>query len=166
MAEKHFTGLRAKMLVVVATGMVLLFTILFMVARTVLLDGYAKLESNKTLIQVNSAVTLLNEQSQQLEGIVSEYAHWDDTYQYMLQPDAPYIDSNYTNETFNHLKVKAILLVNPEGVALYKRGFDFTNGKPWPIPILLEQAVSKGGIFLNPSKDHMSGFFGRQKAFA
>jgi diguanylate cyclase (GGDEF)-like protein/PAS domain S-box-containing protein len=159
MAEKHFTGLRAKMLVVVAAGMVLLFTILFTVARTVLLDGYAKLESNKTLIQVNSAVTLLNEQSHQLEGIVSEYAHWDDTYQYMVQPDARYIDSNYTNETFNHLKVKAILLVNPEGVALYKRGFDFTNGKPWPIPILLEQAVSKGGIFLNPSKDHMAGFF-------
>jgi hypothetical protein len=44
MAEKHFTGLRAKMLVVVAAGMVLLFTILFTVARTVLLEGYAKLE--------------------------------------------------------------------------------------------------------------------------
>jgi diguanylate cyclase (GGDEF)-like protein/PAS domain S-box-containing protein len=159
MAEKHFTGLRAKMLVVVAAGMVLLFTILFTVARTVLLEGYAKLESNKTLIQVNSVVTLLNEQSQQLEGIVSEYAHWDDTYQYMVQPDARYIDSNYTNETFSHLKVKAIMLINPEGVAVYKRGFDFTNNKPWPIPKSLDQAVSKGGIFLDTSKDHMAGFF-------
>ena len=159
MAEKHFTGLRAKMLVVVAAGMVLLFTILFTVARTVLLEGYAKLESNKTLIQVNSVVTLLNEQSQQLEGIVSEYAHWDDTYQYMVQPDARYIDSNYTNETFSHLKVKAIMLINPEGVAVYKRGFDFTNDKPWPIPKSRDQAVSKGGIFLDTSKDHMAGFF-------
>ncbi len=159
MAEKHFTGLRAKMLVVVAAGMVLLFTILFLTARMVLLDGYSKLESNKTLIQVSSAVKLLNEQVQQLDGIVSEYAHWDDTYQYMAQPDARYIDSNYTNETFSHLKVKAIILVNPEGQAVYKRSFDFTNGKPWNIPKLLDQAVSKGGIFLDPSKDHLSGFF-------
>jgi diguanylate cyclase (GGDEF)-like protein/PAS domain S-box-containing protein len=159
MAEKHFTGLRAKMLVVVAVGMVLLFTILFLTARMVLLDGYSKLESKKTLIQVSSAVTLLNEQVQQLDGIVSEYAHWDDTYQYMVQPDTRYIDSNYTNETFNHLKVKAIIIVNSEGESVYKRGFDFTVGKPWNIPKSLEQAVSKGGLFLDPSKDHLSGFF-------
>lgn len=159
MAKKQFTGLRVKMLVVVAAGMVLLFTILFLTARMVLLDGYTKLESNKTLIQVSSAVTLLNEQVQQLDGIVSEYAHWDDTYQYMVQPDARYIDSNYTNETFNHLKVKAIIIVNPEGEAVYKRGFDFTVGKPWNIPKSLEQAVSKGGLFLDSSKVHLTGFF-------
>jgi len=159
MAEKHFSGLRVKMLVVVAAGMLLLFTILFLTARMVLLDGYSKLESNKTLIQVNSAITLLNEQVQQLDGIVSEYAHWDDTYQYVVQPDARYIDSNYTNDTFKHLKVKAIIIVNPEGEAVYKRGFDFTVGKPWNIPKLLEQAVSKGGLFLDPSKDQQSGFF-------
>lgn len=159
MAKKQFTGLRVKMLVVVAAGMVLLFTILFLTARMVLLDGYTKLESNKTLIQVSSAVTLLNEQVQQLDGIVSEYAHWDDTYQYMVQPDARYIDSNYTNETFNHLKVKAIIIVNPEGEAVYKRGFDFTVGKPWNIPKSLEQAVSKRGLFLDSSKVHLTGFF-------
>lgn len=159
MAEKHFTGLRAKMLLVVAAGMVLLFTILFLTARMVLLDGYSKLESNKTLIQVSSAVTLLNEQAQQLDGIVSEYAHWDDTYQYMVQPDARYINSNYTNETFNHLKVKAIILVNAEGEAVYKRGFDFSTGKPWSIPKLLDSAISKGGLFLDPSRDQLSGFF-------
>ncbi|MDO9204527.1 EAL domain-containing protein [Methylotenera sp.] len=159
MAEKHFTGLRAKMLVVVAAGMILLFTILFLAARMVLLDGYSKLESNKTVIQVNSAVTLLKEQTKQLDGIVSEYAHWDDTYQYMIQPDSRYIESNYTDGTFTNLKVKAIVLVNSEGEAIYKRGFDFSTGKLWPIPKLLEQAVSKDGLFLDPSKDHLSGFF-------
>ena len=76
MAEKHFTGLRAKMLVVVAVGMILLFTLVFFAARKVLYDGYAKLESNKTLIQVSSAATLLNEQIEQLDGIIAEYAHW------------------------------------------------------------------------------------------
>lgn len=159
MADKQFTGLRVKMLVVVAVAMVLLFTILFLTARMVLLDGYAKLEANKTRIQVSSAVTLLNEQVQQLDGVVSEYAHWDDTYQYVVQPDAKYIDSNYTDDTFNHLKIKAIILVNSDGEAVYKRGFDFSTSKPWNIPKLLDQAVSKGGMFLEPSKDHLSGFF-------
>ena len=147
------------MLLVVATGMVLLITLLFFAARTMLLDGYSKLENDKTLIQVSSAVSLLEEQSKQLDGIVAEYAHWDDTYQYMVQPEPRYIESNYTNETFGHLKVKAIILVNPEGEVVYKRGFDFISGKPWNIPKLLEQGVGKGGLFVDLSKEHTSGFF-------
>jgi diguanylate cyclase (GGDEF)-like protein/PAS domain S-box-containing protein len=159
MAEKHFTGLRAKLLLVVAVGMVSLFTMLFFTARMVLQEGYTKLETNKTLIQVGSAVTLLNEQTQQLDGIVAEYAHWDDTYQYMVQPDPRYIESNYTNETYTHLKIKAIFIVNSEGEAVYKRGYDFNTGKAWDIPKLLEKAIGKGGLFLDPAKDHLSGFF-------
>ena len=159
MTDNHAVGLRAKMLVVVAAGMVLLFSILFLAARSVLLNGYSKLESNKTLIQVGSVVTLLNEQVEQLDGIVSEYAHWDDTYKYIIHPDARYIDSNYTNETFKHLKVKAIILVNQKGEAVYKRGFDFTIGRSWSIPNQLEQAISKGGLLLDTTKDRQSGFY-------
>jgi diguanylate cyclase (GGDEF)-like protein/PAS domain S-box-containing protein len=159
MAEKHFTGLRAKLLLVVAVGMILLFSLLFFTARMVLQEGYAKLEKDKTTIQVGSAITLLKEQTQQLDGIVAEYAHWDDTYQYVAMPEPRYIESNYTNETFAHLKVKAIFIFNPEGEAVYKRGFDFNTGKSWQIPKLLEDAVSKGGKFLDPSKNHQSGFF-------
>ena len=158
MAKKQFTGLRVKMLVVVAVGMLLLFTILFFTARMVLIEGYDKLESNKTAIQISSAITLLSEQVQQLDGIVAEYAHWDDTYQYMVQPDPRYIDSNYTNDTFSHLKVKAIMLINPDGVAVYQRGFDFVNGKPWRIPKPLELAVSHGGFLVNQKSEHLSGF--------
>ncbi|MDP3087354.1 MAG: EAL domain-containing protein [Methylotenera sp.] len=147
------------MLIVVAGGMTLLFTLLFLTARTVLLDGYAKLEKDKTLIQVNSAISLLKEQAQQLDGIVAEYARWDDTYQYMSLPDPQYIESNYTSETFGNLRVKAITLVNLEGEAVYRRGYDYTSGKPWLIPKLIEQAVSKGGVLIDATKDHTLGFF-------
>ncbi len=147
------------MLMVVAVAIVLLFTLLYFTARMVILNGYTKLENDKTLIQVASAVSLMAEQSQQLDGIVGEYAHWDDTYQYLAQLDPRYIESNYTNETFSHLKVKAIILVNLEGEAVYKRGFDFVSGRPWPIPKLLEKAVSKGGLLVDLTRARRTGFF-------
>jgi sensor domain CHASE-containing protein len=112
MSEKHFTGLRPKMLIVVAAGILLLFTLLFLVVRIMLLDGYLKLEKDKTTIQVKSAVSILKDQSKQLDGVAIEYAHWDDTYHYMAQPNARYVDSNYTNEAFNNLKIKAIIFVD------------------------------------------------------
>jgi diguanylate cyclase (GGDEF)-like protein/PAS domain S-box-containing protein len=159
MAEQHFTGLRAKMLIVVAVGILLLFTLIFLSARTVLFEGYEKLEKDKTLIQVSSAMSLLKEQAEQLHGVVGEYAHWDDTYQYMLQPEARYIESNYTEDTFYNLKIKAIILVNTEGQALYKRGFDFVTKQSWIIPKQIEQAAAKGGSLIDPSKAHTLGFF-------
>ena len=70
------------MLLAMAAGMLLLFALIFFVTRTVLLDGYAKLEKDKTNIQVNSAISLLNEQSNQLNSSVRDNAHWDDIYQY------------------------------------------------------------------------------------
>ena len=54
---EKITGLRAKMLLALAVGMLLMFVLIFLVARTSLMQGYAKLEQDKTAIQVNSAVS-------------------------------------------------------------------------------------------------------------
>ena len=67
-------SLRTKMLLAMAAGMLLLFALVFFVARTVLLDGYSKLEKDKTNIQINSAISLLKEQSDQLSTSVRDYA--------------------------------------------------------------------------------------------
>ena len=159
MSEKHFTGLRPKMLIVVAAGILLLFTLLFLVVRIMLLDGYLKLEKDKTTIQVKSAVSILKDQSKQLDGVATEYGHWDDTYHYMAQPNTRYVDSNYKNETFNNLKIKAIILVDAQGKILYKRGYDFNTGKRWPIPEAIEREVIKGGALSDTSKASKLGFF-------
>ena len=73
------------MLLAMAAGMLLLFALIFFVARTVLLDGYSKLEKDKTNIQINSAIGLLNEQSDQLSTNARDYAHWDDMYQFVYK---------------------------------------------------------------------------------
>ena len=73
--SNYFSGLRAKMLLALALGMVLLFSLMFFVARTVLLEGYAKLEKDKTLIQINSAKSLLEDQYEQLSASVKDNAH-------------------------------------------------------------------------------------------
>ncbi len=145
------------MLMVVALGLALLFTYLFFVARYVLLDGYDRLEKDKSLIQVSSAVHLLQEQSQQLEGIVSDWAHWDDTYAYFIQPNPGYIKSNINDDTFRHLKINAIFLINLEGEVILKRGFDYLSGQPWQPPVKLEQIVAKNGVLADLSKENTSG---------
>ena len=152
-------SLRTKMLLAMAAGMLLLFALIFFVARTVLLDGYAKLEKDKTNIQVNSAISLLNEQSNQLNSSVRDNAHWDDIYQYMVTRNPAFIKSSFNDNTFSNSKVNAIFIVNNEGEALYRKGLDYASGKPWHIPDMLEQAIKAGGTLINPAKSSQSGLF-------
>lgn len=161
MAGLHFKSLRTKLVVIVAVGTLVLFASQFIMARVVLLKGFSQLELDKTLIQIGSLVSLLKDQSQQLDGIVSDWAQWDDTYQYITTPDPAYIESNYGPDTFRHLNINAVMLVNRKGDTLFKKGIDAVSGQPWPIPETIERAVAKGGTLLGSTsgKNHVSGLF-------
>ena len=161
MTEKHFKGLRTKLVIMVAISMLALFATQFIAARALLLKGYSQLELDKTLIQIGSAVSLLQDQSQQLDGIVSDWAQWDETYQHIITPNPVYIESNYGPDSFRHLNINAVIIVGLKGEVLFKRGFDAESGKPWPIPKIIEQAAAKGGALLGSTsgKGHVSGLF-------
>lgn len=156
---KKFTGLRAKLLLLIAIGLILLFAILFLITKLFLQQGYSKLEHDKTLIQVNSAESLLKEQSDQLSSVTRDYAHWDDTYHFIKTQDPAYLKSNFNDTTFSNIKINAIIIVNLEGEIVFKKGLDFITGQPWRIPQQLEQAASKGGVLVDPENDDISGLF-------
>ena len=159
MHNKYINSLRSKMLLAMAAGMLLLFALIFFVARTVLLDGHSKLEKDKTTIQINSAISLLNEQSDQLEISVRDYAHWDDMYQFVVKKDPTFIKASLTNTLFSNFKINALLVINNAGEIVYQRGVDHTTLKPWRIPELLLQATRKGSVLTDMSKTNTSGLF-------
>jgi diguanylate cyclase (GGDEF)-like protein/PAS domain S-box-containing protein len=159
MTIERFTSLRTKMLLALSLGMVLLFTLTFIVARTEILQGYSKLEKDKTIIQVNSAIGLLNEQPDQLSSVVRDYAHWDDLYQYVAKPTPAFIESSFADSMFSNIKINAVFIIDSQGKVLHKKSIDYLSGKPWHIPTILEQAVSKGGSLIDPSVSSSSGFF-------
>ena len=147
------------MLLALALGMLLLFSMMFFFAQTVLIEGYAKLEQDKTLIQINSAKSLLEDQSEQLSASVKDNAHWDDLYEYTQNPNPAFIKSSFSDATFANIKVNAIFIVNNEGEVLFGKSFDYANQKSWHIPDLLMQAVRKGGVLIDPAKSSQSGLF-------
>ena len=152
-------SLRTKMLLAMAAGMLLLAALIFFVARTVLLDGYSKLEKDKTNIQINSAISLLKEQSDQLSTSVRDYAHWDDMYQFVHKKDPAFIKASLTDTVFFNFKINALFVINSEGEAVFQKGIDHTSGKAWRIPDLVLQATRKGGVLTDPSKSNTSGLF-------
>jgi diguanylate cyclase (GGDEF)-like protein/PAS domain S-box-containing protein len=152
-------GLRPKMLLALALGISLLFSLTFFVARTSLLQGYSQLEDEKVKIQIDAAINLLSEQAYQLDFTARDTAHSDDLHQFAVKPNSAYIKANWDDNAQINLKVNAVLIVDNQGEVLHQRGLDYTTGKPWPIPSLLMQAISKGGALVNPAKTSTSGLF-------
>ena len=141
---------------IVAT-ILLLFAVMFFSARENLLKGYSQLEQDKTLIQLNSAESLIKEQSDQLSTVTRDYSHWDDTYAFVEDHNEKFIQSNLNETTYGNLKINAIIIVNLNGEVVYKNGLDFENSKPWHIAPELERAFSKGGALVNLNVDNISG---------
>jgi sensor domain CHASE-containing protein len=147
------------MLLGLAAGMLILFGLLFYVARFVLLDGYAQLEKDKVLLQLDNASSLLKDQYEQLSTVTRDYAHWDDTYQYMDRRNSSFVESNFNDTTFTNLKINAIILVDSNGKAIFKKGLNYATATPWHIPDLLLRAFLKEGDLANPSVKNISGLF-------
>jgi sensor domain CHASE-containing protein len=117
-------------MVAVGASLLVLFLLQFFTARSVLTQGYSKLEFDKTQIQVASAKNLIEQQYEQLSGIGIDWAHWDDTYEFIAKPNNKYIESNYTEDTFSHLRINAIILADNQGKIIYQRGYDYLEKNP------------------------------------
>ena len=152
LSKVNLKNFKFGLMAVIAISLLLLLIVQFVATRSLLVRGYSSLESDKTYIQIKNAQRMIALEGQQLEGLTKNWAHWDDSYDYMVTHKQAYIDSNYTNAVFSNLKINAIFLTNNNGEIVYQSGYDFVNDKPWAIPSKLNLAVSKNGIFIQPTK--------------
>jgi diguanylate cyclase (GGDEF)-like protein/PAS domain S-box-containing protein len=159
----HFSSLRGKVLLALSIGMLLLFGLVFFVARNVLLEAYSKLEADKTTIQINSAISLINEQAQQLSISVINNAHWDDIYYYMDKPSVQFTDSTMNATTHAVLKVNVIFIADNNGEVVFKSSLDYKTGKPLHIPSLLSQEIRANSLLIDTKKPNISGLFWTQE---
>jgi sensor domain CHASE-containing protein len=64
--------------------------------------------------------------SKAIENIVVDWAYWNDTYEFIMDPKAhpSYIGANISRNTFRNLRLVGIQYINNSFDILYERGFD------------------------------------------
>ncbi len=80
---------------------------------------------------------------------VGDWAPWDDTYNFILDGNKQYIESNFGTSTMANLKVNFVLFYNNSGHLVYGTGLDIKNGENIPIPISFRSDISPNYILLN-----------------
>lgn len=140
--------LRKKTIIIFCITFILLLLALISFLRFILLDSFYDLEKQNAQQNVERVLKTLLYEQHNLDGIVVDWAMWDDTYMFIDDKNERYIKSNLTKETFENLRLNMVLFVNSSGQIVYSKGYDFTNRQETPVPI---KNINKKSILVNHS---------------
>ena len=107
--------LRTKALLVVALTLVGLVGVVYVAGRTILLRSFADLERRDAHQSVQRALDALAAEQSALSDLAGDWSWWDDTYAFIEDANASYIETNLTPKVFSDIRVDVVLFVNSDG---------------------------------------------------
>ena len=136
--------LRQKTLLFVGATLVSLICILYISSKVIIMGNYRELEEQETHMDVSRALVALSNTIDELSALAVDYAAWDDTYEYIIDSNKNYIQSNYNDLTFSQNRLNLLLLIDPSGQVVYGKGFDLHADKEVPLPEDLWEHLAVG----------------------
>jgi PAS domain S-box-containing protein len=127
---------------------------LFVLSRIVLMRGFAKLEEDFAVRDIERASSALANELSTLDQTTSEYATWDLTYDYARGLRPSYVKTEFPAPTFQELKISFVVIFDTHGRKLFSRGFDLTHGGEMPVPDGLDDHLKPGSLLLNLKDTH------------
>ena len=117
-------SLRWKALLLTSLTLVSLMLILTLVSAAIWLNSAAHLEQRDLQQNLTRVTTALSGELADLDRMVGDWAGWDDTYAFIADHNAAYIDTNLIDATLLKDQINAILFVNTTGQVVYSKTFD------------------------------------------
>jgi twitching motility protein PilJ len=125
--------LRNKVLLTLGVGLVGLSTSFYLISRNLLNKSYIALENQQVNKDVQRVLDILSTNLDNISRQARDYSRWDDSYQFIINRDSTYIDSNFTNDHLANLRLSAAIYINNSGKVVFSQGVDFNQKKEVPI---------------------------------
>lgn len=119
-----FTTLRAKTVLIVALTTVGILTLLYIPLRLLLLNSFLDLERQTVERNVLRARNAIANRITALNISASDYATWDDTYDYILSRNPSYVEANFIDSTYTNNRLSLVLLLNAAGEVAFAEAYD------------------------------------------
>ncbi|HPO12313.1 MAG TPA: diguanylate cyclase [Candidatus Hydrogenedentes bacterium] len=153
--------LKGKTFAILLGSTALIFGVVYAWSRLVLLGGFVEVENKEVQRDLEQVVDTLKDQISAIGTRTSDWAFWDDTYQFVADVNQEYIDKNIGYEQFAALSsiINFILLFNEAGEHVYSKGYDLQTEKEIPVPPSLLRQLTKDSPFLKhlDEKSKMEG---------
>jgi len=98
---------------------------LILSTQFVMMPGMERMEGAYAYTNLERGMKAVENDATNLGLFVSDWASWDDTYQFIEDENFRYIESNLVDETFTGSNINFILYLDTEGNIIYFKGVDF-----------------------------------------
>lgn len=126
-------SIRAKTLLIIGSTLTVLIIAMYALSQIILLESYVQLEEQTVGRDVQRALNALNDKISVMHSTNVDWAHWNDSYEFVDDLNQEYIDANTYDGTFLLYGLNAMLFVNMENEIVFSKGFDLENGVEVPV---------------------------------
>ncbi len=144
--------LRKKTFLSILMATMFIMVVFGVLAKTVFINSYRELELDEIRSDVSHIVSTINNKEGNLAALTNDWSAWDDTYQFMLDGNQDYLDSNLVNGTFEGLGINIILFLDTEGNIIYQKAYDLEDKQVIAVPEDI-----KDYLRINPDLVHLNG---------
>ncbi|MDF2460900.1 MAG: hypothetical protein K0S68_303 [Candidatus Saccharibacteria bacterium] len=127
--------------------------IFYFATTTVIKQAFSKVEDNNITVNTARGVDALINQIDQLHVKATDWASWDDTYNFVTNRNAAFIKSNLQSDSLNNLGIHYMLFYNSSGQLVYGKAVDAVSGADSTVPAGLTDAFKPSGRLLATSSD-------------
>lgn len=117
----------------------------------VMFPGLLKMEEEYAQTNLDRGLNAIENDAENLQILVKDWATWDDTYQYIQDRNERYIESNLVDDTFSNARLNFMVYFDSEGDVVFQRGFDFKEeGEEIEVPPRFVETLRTLQIAGNP----------------
>ncbi len=138
-----------KLLLFIGTAILVLLIVQYFFSNFILLTSIETIEREDTYKNVRRVLNAFSQEEVRLNTSVSDWARWNDTYEFVQGNFLEYPAENLADETFENFQVNVMLFINRSGELVYGEAFDLITGVAMPVPQSLEQHIRAGSLLLN-----------------
>lgn len=101
------------------------FLIVLLVTTNIVIDNsFERVEKNEVLADLSRLFEAMDSELQDLVVSTSDWAIWDDTWNFVQNPNPAYIESNFTSNTFSNYGLKLVVIYDLERNIVFARYYD------------------------------------------
>jgi PAS domain S-box-containing protein len=145
---RFLSSLRGKTLLIILVTMLGLVGGLYALSRVVLLRGFNNLEEEFARQNLGRASSAVGNELDTLERTTSEYANWDQTYDYLRGKNPTYVRTEFPVTTFQQLKVSFVVILDKSGRKIFSKGFSLATMDQVPVPRDLDTHLQPGSLLI------------------
>ncbi len=126
--------LRRKIALIVGAAFCGLLLLMYLFARLILLDSFAQLERDNANRNMERVVYALDGKLDNLVATTTDWAYWDDTYDFIGDGNDDYKIANLSDSTFDTLNLNVMLFVDNSNQLVFGKAYDLISAQEEPIP--------------------------------